>query len=130
MIVKLTWISFEFSLKLGWYNINNLKNICFLTNKSLLNSSYACSAIKSLSRPEWQDLDLMQVGVNRCTVPSSESLLHNLAFWAHCTWKLLRAGHSVLSEIHCPRREHRHHVGWSHDEIKTSAEQKVTLIKP
>lgn len=83
-----------------------------------MNSSYACWVIKSLSRPEWWDLELLWAGVNQCTGPSSGSLLRSLVFWAHCTWKLLRAGHSVLSEIHCPRREDGHYVGWPLNEIK------------
>lgn len=52
VILKLTWINFQFALKLSWFNINNLKNICFLTNKSLLNSSYACW-VDQISEQAW-----------------------------------------------------------------------------
>ena len=94
MIVKLICIGFQFSLKLSWYNINNLKNICFLTNESLLNSSYAWPAIKPRSGP-----------ASRCTGPSSGSLPRSLAFSARCTWRPLGAGRSVLSEECGPGRE-------------------------
>lgn len=39
------------------------------------------------------------VSVKVC--PSNRNLC-NLVFWAHCTRKLIRIGHSVHSEIHCP----------------------------
>jgi hypothetical protein len=137
VIFKLTWISFQFSFKLSWCNINNLKNIYFKTNKSLLNSSYACRVIKSLRRSTCWDLELVQIGANRCTVPSSGSLLHNLVFWAHCTWKLLKAGHSVLSVIHCPGRQGRYYIGvlWNKSStpqqiVGSTLEQRVTMIKP
>lgn len=86
MIVNCTWICFQFLLKLNWY-INNLRNICFITNRSLLHSSFAHQMSKSLSRPEcetWTQCRLVLPYHAAQWKPSSfEHIAHeNLSGWA------------------------------------------------